>query len=85
MSRFVKKESDYMRILPTDGEEVGGSAMYHSGMLEKKIVHARILNTFQEPFEVEDENHYERRVQFDLWVSLGRDGMLSKDLGVWSK
>ncbi|XP_063678250.1 uncharacterized protein LOC134814140 [Bolinopsis microptera] len=66
VSVFVKKESDYMRILPTDGEEVGGSAMYHSNMLEKKIVHARILNTFQEPFEVEDENHYERRVQFDL-------------------
>jgi len=66
VSVFVKKESDYLRIMPCDGPEKGGSHIYEANMLEKRIVHARIYNNFTEPMEVEGEKHYERRTQFDM-------------------
>lgn len=63
---FVKKESDYLRITPGHGSEMGGSQIRDSNTLEKRIVHARIHNNFTEPMEVEGENHYERRTQFEV-------------------
>lgn len=66
VANFIKKESDYMRIMPSAGTERGGSQIYHPNQLEKNIVHSRIINNFQQPMEVEGENHYERRTQFDI-------------------
>ena len=63
---FIKKESDYLRILPGAGAERGGSQIYKPNELEKNIVHARMVNTFQQPMEVEGEVHYERRTQYDM-------------------
>ena len=57
-----------MRITPGHGSEMGGSQIRDSNTLEKRIVHARIHNNFTEPMEVEGENHYERRTQFEVWV-----------------
>ena len=59
-----------MRIMPGAGAERGGSQIYEPNELEKNIVHARILNNFQQPMEVEGEVHFERRTQMDLLVTM---------------
>lgn len=71
MALLLKKNSDYMRIFPVDGNK-GGSNIWHPQELEKMIVHTRVTNNYQEPVELEGENHYERRTNFDLNYILHR-------------
>lgn len=61
---FVKKSSDYVKIMPMDGAR-NASNINHPNQLERMIVHDRIANNYQKPYEVEGEILFERRTTFD--------------------